>query len=230
MPGHNGGETLKRLMMAGLMVVAGISLTACGAVAKKTAHDPKKIVSGRNLRWKKAPPLTIRTNKTYVANFSTTAGDFKMTLFAKLDPYSANNFVFLADHHFYNGDIFFRVLQPFMIQTGDPLNTGVGGPGYSWPAELPPTYPYAPGIVAMAHTEASNSNGSQFFICTGAECADLNSAGNNTYTEVGRITQGMAVVDKIAAGKVVANPNMPGDEVSKPVHPVTITNITIAVS
>ena len=209
------------------ILLGGLVFSGCGLSASPSAHK-HPIVSGRNLRFKKAPPLSIHVNKTYLAHFFTTAGNFTMTLFAKKDPVAANNFVFLARHHFFNGDTFFRVIKHFMVQTGDPLNRGTGGPGYSWNAELPPTYPYAPGIVAMAHAQSPNSNGSQFFICTGQECAGLNQRPYNTYTEVGRITHGLSVVDKIASGKVTANPLMNG-EVSKPLHPYTIKNITIQV-
>ncbi len=222
----DGGNTLKRWTL-GVAVLLGAGLLA-GFVATSHQAPRKPIESGRDLRWKKAPPLTINVNKTFVADFTTTAGNFQMTLFAKQDPVAANNFVFLARHHFYNGDTFFRVIKPFMVQTGDPLNNGTGGPGYSLHAELPPTVPYSPGVVSMAHAASPNSNGSQFFICTGAECAGLNQKGYNTYTEIGRITQGLAVVDKIANGKVKANPLM-GGEVSKPLHPYTIKNITIKV-
>ncbi len=168
--------------------------------------------------------MTINPQKIYIADFVTSAGRFQMTLFAKSDPRATNNFVFLANHRFFDGDTFFRVIKPFMIQTGDPLNRGTGGPGYSWTGSRP-HLPYQPGIVAMANQGAPNSNGSQFFICTGLASENLNVTPN--YTELGRITQGMSVVEKIAAGKVRKNPQT--HEISQPVHPVVIRRIRILV-
>lgn len=204
-----------------------VALAACGSAP--SAAKAGAPASGRRLRWSKPPAMTIDPNRTYTADFKTTAGNFVMTLFAKTDPRAVNNFVFLARHRFFDGDVFFRVIRHFMVQTGDPLNQGTGGPGYSVRATAP-AYPYAPRIVAMAHTSASTAYGSQFFICTGSECDGLNEPGYNTYSELGRISKGFAVVKKIARGKVEANPKMPGHEVSKPVHPVRIEAVTIHVS
>jgi cyclophilin family peptidyl-prolyl cis-trans isomerase len=168
--------------------------------------------------------MVIDPHRQYEAVVKTTAGSFTISLFAKQDPVAVNNFVFLAQHQFFNGDTFFRVVKDFVIQTGDPLNQGTGGPGYQWNGELPPPYPYGPGIVAMANTGNPNTNGSQFFICTGSQSQSLNQT--PIYTEVGRVTAGWDTVLKIAAGPVVANPVM-GGEVSKPVHPVTILDVTV---
>lgn len=213
-------------ILFGLAAVASLAaLTACGSAPSAAKTGAPK--TGRSLRWPKPPAMTINPSRTYIADFKTTAGNFAMTLFAKTDPRAVNNFVFLARHRFFDGDVFFRVIRGFMVQTGDPLNTGTGGPGYSVKA-TPPAYPYAPRIVAMAHTSYSTSYGSQFFICTGAECDGLNQPQYNTYSELGRISKGFSVVEKIAAGKVTYNPKM--KEVSKPVHPVRIEAVTVHVA
>ena len=176
------------------------------------------------MRWNAPPPMTISSSNSYQATVHTTAGSFVIQLFSQQDPVAVNNFVFLANQHFFNHDTFFRVLKSFVIQTGDPLNNGTGGPGYTWKAELPPPFPYQPGIVAMAINPSNvNSNGSQFFICTGPQSENLNSQPN--YTEVGRVIKGWPVVQKIAAGKVTTNPVT--NEPSYPVHPYRITSITI---
>lgn len=176
-------------------------------------------------RWSHAPKLMINEQKTYTAIVTTSLGSFTIHLFAKSTPLAVNNFVFLAKQHFYNGLIFFRIIRPFMIQTGDPNNNGTGGPGYTWPDELPPKYPYQPGIVAMANA-GPNTNGSQFFICTGADSTALNQAPN--YTEFGKVTSGMKVVDQIAAGSVTTNPIT--HEKSYPKNPIHILSIYIHVS
>lgn len=168
--------------------------------------------------------MSINTQDNYQAVVHTTAGNFTIQLFAANDPTAVNNFVFLADQHFFTGEKFFRTIKSFVVQTGDPYNNGSGGPGYTWNAELPPPYPYQPGIVAMAVSGSNpNTNGSQFFICSGPQSAQLNQ--NPLYTEVGRVITGMAVVQKIAAGPVTTNPLTA--EKSYPVHPYSITAVTI---
>ena len=169
--------------------------------------------------------MAINKSKPYFAVVKTNYGVFTLRLFAHSAPITVNNFVFLARHDFYNGDTFFRVIKPFMIQTGDPLNNGTGGPGYTFADELPPKRPYAPGIVAMAN-RGPNTNGSQFFICTGPQSSGLNSQPN--YTQFAEVAQGMKVVKAIASIPVVANPAMNG-EISKPTKTARIEQITIEV-
>ena len=83
-----------------------------------------------------------------------------------------------------------------MIQTGDPTGTGSGGPGYSFKDELPVKHPYEPGIVAMANA-GPNTNGSQFFVCTGEDSKNLDKYPN--YTQFGKVIADMETVQKIAA-------------------------------
>ncbi len=213
-----------------IIAVPALSVLTAGLVAgcgqqAAPAHKTPPLASGRNLRWKAPPKMTINPNNSYVATVNTSAGTFDISLFAQKDPHAVNNFVFLADHRFFNGDEIFRVIKPFMFQTGDPLNNGTGNPGYQWTGK-DATYPYQPGIVAMANSGTPATNGSQFFVCTGAESTTLNQ--NPIYTELGRVTKGMTVVQKIAAGKVKYNPAMQED--SLPVHPYFIRSITIAVT
>lgn len=179
---------------------------------------------GPTARWKAMPPMSIQTNKQYLALVHTNYGDFTIQLFANKSPKTVNSFVFLAEHKFYKDDKFFRIVQNFMIQTGDPNNNGTGGPGYTIPDELPPEVPYTAGIVAMANTGAPNSGGSQFFICTVNDTQQL----PPNYTELGKVVSGMNVIQKIAAIPVVANPVM-GGEMSKPTKDAYIESITITV-
>ena len=159
-------------------------------------------------------------SKTY-ALFDTSMGSFKIELFTAEAPKTVNNFVSLAQENFYDGTIFHRIIKTFMIQGGDPTGTGMGDPGYTIPDELPVKHPYTPGIIAMANTGQPNSGGSQFFICTGADAASLNS--NPIYTQFGKVVEGMDVVLKIAAVPVVYL----NGELSKPVNPPVIKAITI---
>ncbi|MCL6442773.1 MAG: peptidylprolyl isomerase [Alicyclobacillus sp.] len=190
------------------------NVTGNGAGAMDTSGKPQ---------WSSPPAMQIDPDKQYQAVVHTNYGDFTIQLFAKDTPHTVNNFVFLARHQFYNGLKFFRIIKTFMIQTGSPNNDGTGGPGYEFADELPPKYPYAPGIVAMANA-GPNTNGSQFFICTGADSAGLNQ--QPAYTEFGKVVSGMKVVEKIAAIPVKMNP-MSG-EVSLPTKNAYIESIDIS--
>lgn len=202
--------------------------TPTNTVANNTASTtgasssaPAKTLNGKP-QWSNPPAMQINVHKQYDAVFHTNYGDFTIELFPTQSPHTVNNFVFLVNHKFYNGDKFFRIIQPFMIQTGDPLNQGTGGPGYEFKDELPPKQSYAPGIVAMANA-GPNTNGSQFFICTGAESSGLNQTPN--YTQFGKVISGMKTVLAIAAVPVTTNPQSGED--SLPTKNAIIENVTI---
>jgi len=161
--------------------------------------------------------MQIDKNKTYVATLHTTVGDIVIELDASATPITANNFVYLADQHFYDNTIFHRVIKGFMIQGGDPTGTGMGGPGYTFNDE-PFQGSYTRGTVAMANA-GPNTNGSQFFIMQEDNPLPPN------YVIFGHVTQGMDVVDAIANAPVEASSN---GEMSKPVDPVTVQSVTIA--
>jgi cyclophilin family peptidyl-prolyl cis-trans isomerase len=202
---------IKKLMT---VVLLGVTLFAVGC-AGQSVPSPKP------MKWTTPPAMTIDKTKKYYATLNTTLGSFKIELFASETPNTVNNFVFLSQQGYYNGVIFHRIIKSFMIQTGDPQGTGMGGPGYKFNDELPVKHKYDPGIVAMANS-GSNTNGSQFFVCTGADAAGLNTMPN--YTQFGQVIEGMDVVQKIAAVPVVSN----GREVSKPTTPPVIKSIVIS--
>ena len=156
----------------------------------------------------------IKAGKTYTATLKTDKGDIVIALDAAAVPKTVNNFVFLAEKHFYDNTIFHRVIKGFMIQGGDPTGTGTGGPGYHF-ADEPFTGAYSRGTVAMANA-GPNTNGSQFFIMQ----ADTGLPQN--YVIFGHVTSGMDVVDQIADA-----PMQPGGEGSSPVTPVHILSATI---
>lgn len=113
----------------------------------------------------KYPDMVIDPSKNYIAHIDTTKGVIKVQLFADRAPKTVNNFVFLAREKFYEGIIFHRVLDNFMIQGGDPTGTGSGGPGYNWADEKSAlAIPHEKGSLSMANTGQPVSNGSQFFI------------------------------------------------------------------
>jgi cyclophilin family peptidyl-prolyl cis-trans isomerase len=148
--------------------------------------------------WSSAPATVINPAKTYTATVKTDLGTIVIALDAKTAPQTVNSFVFLAQHHFFDCNIFLRVIPSFVDQTGDPTGKGSGGPGYTIPDELPaktsnPADQYPLGSVAMANTGQPNTGGSQFFIVTGTEGESL----ANSYSLFGHVTSGMSVVQKI---------------------------------
>ena len=173
-------------------------------------------------QWAEPPAMQIDANKTYYAIFDTSLGIFKIELWAKDAPITVNSFVFLTQQGFYDGTVFHRIVQNFMIQGGDPdyKNTDINGPGYTIQDELPPKGNYNLGVLAMANA-GPNTGGSQFFICTGNNAANLNS--DKAYTQFGIVVEGMDVVHAIAAVDV----SFLNDEFGKPKHPPVIHSITI---
>ncbi len=121
-------------------------------------------------QYQAAPPMTIDPNKTYTATIKTEKGDVVVQLLPKDAPETVNNFVFLANDHFYDGVTFYRVVtdpktnELVFAQAGDPTGTGVGGPGYDLPPEQT-SVPFTAGVLAMAkpNEAGAQNNGSQFF-------------------------------------------------------------------
>lgn len=171
-------------------------------------------------QWSTPPEMTIDVNKTYVATITTSKGVMKAELFAKEVPTTVNNFVFLAREKFYDGVIFHRIMKGFMVQTGDPQGTGMGGPGYKF-ADERVTRDYVRGTLAMANA-GPNTNGSQFFI------VDKDAPLPKDYTIFGLIvatdSESLKTLDAIADTPVVAGQS---GEKSSPTEKVTITSVTI---
>ena len=153
------------------------------------------------------------------ATIKTSLGDIKIQLFADKAPKTVANFVGLAEgtktgKPLYAGTIFHRVIKDFMIQGGDPLGTGTGGPGYQFEDEIDPSLIFdAPGILAMANS-GPNTNGSQFFI-TDAATPWL----DGRHSVFGKVTSGIDVVKTIAR-----TPRGPND---KPVTPVAMKKVSV---
>ncbi|MFD2612132.1 peptidylprolyl isomerase [Paenibacillus gansuensis] len=201
---------------ASALLLAAALITGCGADKTAKPADPG------SKQWNEPPAMAISTDKQYKAEFHTSKGIFTIELFAKDAPGTVNNFVFLAKQKYYDGITFHRIIQTYMIQTGDPTGTGRGGPGYTIKDELNNGHTYEPGIVAMAKTAAPDSGGSQFFICTGEQSLQLNSMPD--YTIFGKVVSGMDIVQAIAATPVeIGEESTP----SKPTEKVTIDSITI---
>ena len=189
-------------------VSSGSGGSAADAKAQ-TAADAASVAAGcpkspsaalKKTKWSSAPAMTIDPAKSYSATVKTDVGTFVVALDAKAAPVTVNNFVFLAQHGFYNCVIFHRVIPTFMDQTGDPTGTGSGGPGYTIADEYPakasnPADQYPLGSVAMANTGQPHTGGSQWFIVAGSEGESL----LPSYSLFGHVTSGMSVIEKINA-------------------------------
>jgi peptidyl-prolyl cis-trans isomerase A (cyclophilin A) len=165
-----------------------------------------------------------------LAHFTTSEGNFTVRLFDAEAPNTVANFVGLAEgtkewtdprtgkktkEPYYNGTVFHRVIDAFMIQGGDPLGQGTGGPGYNFGDEFSPGLRHSKaGILSMAN-RGPNTNGGQFFI-TLAATPWL----DNKHSVFGEILNGMDVVQKIGSTPT----SKPGD---RPLKPITIQSVTI---
>jgi peptidyl-prolyl cis-trans isomerase A (cyclophilin A) len=164
------------------------------------------------------------------AEFATTEGSFTIRLFDQEAPETVANFVGLAEGTkewihpgtqqkmtntpFYDGIIFHRVIEGFMIQGGDPLGQGIGGPGYKFKDEFHPSLRHSKaGILSMANA-GPNTNGSQFFITLGPT-PHL----DNRHSVFGEVTEGMEVVRRIGS--------TPTGRQDRPVKEVVINAVTI---
>src|SRR5436190_17090465 len=143
------------------------------------------------------PPRTvIDPTKRYSITVHTSRGDFVIALVEpKVAPQTVNNFVYLAQKHFYDSLTFHRVVPGFVVQGGDPLGNGTGGPAYKLPDESNPSK-WPRGTLGMA-SSAAGVSGSQFFVTLG-DAPFL--ASNGVYNHFGQVTSGMDVVDKIQVG------------------------------
>jgi peptidyl-prolyl cis-trans isomerase B (cyclophilin B) len=146
-------------------------------------------------QWTQAPAMQIDVKKSYTAKIETTRGTIEVALAPEHAPKTVNNFVFLARDGFYDGVLFHRVIDNFMIQTGDPTGTGRGGPGYKFEDEVK-TNPlkHEAFVISMANA-GPNTNGSQFFI-THSPQPHL----NGKHTVFGKVTSGDDVVNRIRQG------------------------------
>jgi cyclophilin family peptidyl-prolyl cis-trans isomerase len=167
-------------------------------VTKATPEAGSTSVSGASgsIKQYTAPPTqSLDPTKTYTATIKTEKGDVTVQLNAKDAPETVNNFVFLANDHFYDGVTFFRVIPDkdgslAFAQAGDPTGTGSGGPGYDLPAEKT-TDPVAAGVLVMAKPQAAGApnNGSQFFFALKA----VPTLDGKT-TVFGKVTSGLEVL------------------------------------
>jgi len=149
-----------------------------------------------------------------IARIETNLGTFRIELFEDKAPVTTANFVELAEKNFYDGVIFHRVIDGFMIQGGDPTGTGRGGPGHTIKDEFHPDLTHSePGVLSMANA-GPNTGGSQFFV-TLAATTWL----DGKHAVFGKVVEGMDIVETIGSTSVG-----PGD---RPSDDITMTKVTI---
>jgi peptidyl-prolyl cis-trans isomerase B (cyclophilin B) len=162
-----------------------------------------------------APAESLAAGTSHALVFETSCGTFTVGLDTELAPNTSASLVSLARDGYFDDTVFHRIVPGFVIQGGDPTQSGSGGPGYSTMDVPPSDTTYTKGVVAMAKSglEAPGTAGSQFFVVTADE-APL----PPEYAVVGEVTDGLDVVERIGAL---------GDASEQPTQPVVIRRVTV---
>lgn len=200
-----------------LALIVGVVLIAGGGEDSPTEDSPATVkVKRGNLD---PPTEVLAPGEPASVVMETSEGTFTIELDTEQAPKTANNFAYLTEKGFYNSLGFHRIVPDFVIQGGDPQGDGSGDAGYKLVEAPPKDLKYEPGVVAMAkgETEESGTFGSQFFIVTGEGAAGL-SEPEPIYALVGRVSDGMDVVEKIGAL---------GDAEEQPTKTVVIEKATL---
>lgn len=189
-----------------VMTLAGCAIPAAqnseGNVNPPAAATPETDAKAGSEANTEGETMALDPNKQYIATIATDKGDVVIELNQKAAPKTVANFVKLSRDGFYDGLTFHRVEPGFVVQGGDPVGNGTGGPGYTVPAEIS-DLKHLTGTVATARqgdqvNPERKSSGSQFYICLGpAPFLD------GAYTIFGQVTEGMDVVKKVAVGDVM---------------------------
>jgi peptidyl-prolyl cis-trans isomerase B (cyclophilin B) len=179
----------------------------CEGVEAPSPRDPET---------REAPTEPLDSSKSYALVVETNCGSFTIALDLKTAPKTSASLVALAGDGYFDDTIFHRIVPGFVIQGGDPTQTGGGGPGYSTVDKPPADARYVKGVVAMAKTptEAPGTSGSQFFVVTGEDVGLT-----PDYAVVGEVTDGLDVVENIGA---LGDP-----ATEQPTQPVVIETVTV---
>ena len=205
---------MRRALVSLVCLLPAIVLTACGGSGSGTTTSAAETTTAATTttgststvgcvevaapapepRSAEKPTESLDPAKTYEVTMKTNCGSFTIRIDQEQSPNTAASFVSLVEGGFYDKTIFHRIVPDFVIQGGDPTGTGTGGPGYSTVDRPPSDAAYRQGVVAMAKTgaEAPGTAGSQFFIVTA-----VNAGLPSEYAIIGRVTDGIEVVDAI---------------------------------
>jgi cyclophilin family peptidyl-prolyl cis-trans isomerase len=214
-----------RAVLTALFVLVLLGIAACGgggdgAATTSAAGGPCEeatVPPAKQVDIDAPPSKPSAARLTAVVD--TSCGSFEIALDTRSNPKSVASFEHLAESGFYDDTTIHRIaLNPPVIQGGDPLGTGLGGPGYSVDEEPPPDTAYTRGVAAMAKTEAEppGRSGSQFFVVTAAD-AGL----PPIYAVLGKVTKGLDVVTTISQF------GDPTGQSEVPLEPVAINSVTI---
>ena len=213
---------MKNLILSMVIIYGGIAFAA--DPAKEMAKDVQEKVKTETT---KAKATTDGKGKNMFALMETSMGKIKVKLFPDKAPKTVDNFVGLVEgtkewmdpksgkkekKPLYNGTVFHRVIKKFMIQGGDPLGNGTGGPGYKFEDEFSDLKHTKPGILSMANA-GPGTNGSQFFLTV-----EPTPWLDNKHTIFGEVVEGMDIVKKISETKA---------DNDRPVEPVVLKSIKI---
>lgn len=169
--------------------------------------------SVRTTSFNAPPSFIIDPESKYSAEMETNFGSLTIDLFSKKAPVTVNNFVFLSLYHYYDGLSFHRIIPDFVVQGGDPVGNGTGGPGYRFRDELPQEGEYDYGTLAMANA-GPNTNGSQFFIVSGISGQQL----PPLYSIFGKVISGLETVQLL---------NSKGTQGGRPTESCIIEKVTV---
>lgn len=196
----------KMLILAVTFLFCLTAVTGCAGPGSKTAEKTEPVKADTPL------PPADPNKKNNLAVFETSMGTFKVELFEDKAPRTAQNFISLVTKGFYNGLIFHRVIDGFMIQGGDPKGNGTGGPGYVIPDEFHKDLKHTgAGILSMANA-GPNTGGSQFFITL-----DATPWLDGKHAIFGKVVEGLDVVKAIGKVKTGAQDRPQTDVVMKKV-------------
>jgi len=202
---------MKKIFILSIALV--FFLIGCGkkeeVQTQKTQEQPEQVAKSETGTEKEAKPISqepLVRDKNPIVVIETSYGPIELELFWKETPKTAENLLKLTLSGFYNGLTFHRIIPNFVVQGGDPVGNGSGGPGYSIPFEKADTK-HLRGSLGMARSQDPNSAGSQFYICL-KPLPDL----DGRYVVFGKVISGMDVVDKIA-GVPTGPGDMPNEKV-----------------
>jgi peptidylprolyl isomerase/peptidyl-prolyl cis-trans isomerase B (cyclophilin B) len=193
-------------------IACGTSDSGTGSTAQPPATSPPQPsppvcqnLTRDSLNQQTSPPaMAIDANRAYIAKMTTSKGSFTIALNPKAAPVTVNNFVCLAKAHYYDGLTFHRLVPQFVVQGGDPLGNGTGGPAYKLPNETNST-PWKAGSMAMASNPATGVSGSQFFIVLADGPGAQSLATSGVYNQFGAVTDGFDVVLKLVQGDKITS-------------------------
>ena len=193
----------KKLFIASILV-GMLALVGCSNTSDNTSNDEVR-----------TPPKELPVATIVFKDYGTVEAE----LYPHIAPNTVNNFISLANSGFYDGLTFHRVIKDFMIQGGDPVGNGTGGPGYSIKGEFSSNgfkndLAHTEGVLSMARSQMNDSAGSQFFIMT-KESPHL----DGQYAAFGKVIKGMDIVHQIE--------NVETDAMDKPIKDVVIESIKV---